>query len=322
MAKSLDEYYYCIFWINYAFYLIYFVVKYPVATILWFMLYVADKTDHKDSLLAKVAKMTIPMRWLILQLFGGPLGIVERRDDEHKPDQTDNKDIPTLYIRNHKVEYGGIMVLCLIIISFGILTFSSAINLSLLKITHVCSEDPYIDCYPQLITDANYTLVNLSNITINTEEPILDCAFWNSEGVSSQVTFVCFQFVYNVEVFFATLGGLSTALSTTMKLSAGVLLWLSGYKKYCDCCKDKDHNCKWAIRITFIIVAAIIEIVLAALCMIFGLSGALVDDEGNSLIERFIAMHAVEALIIFSVVATLLWLPWDVYAEKKVHSET
>ena len=93
MARSLAFYFRIIFWINYAFYLLYAFIKYFVAPIFWGLLEKANKAD-KDSKLAKFAKITIPMRWLILQLFGGPLGIVERRDDEYKPDTADDKNIP------------------------------------------------------------------------------------------------------------------------------------------------------------------------------------------------------------------------------------
>ena len=327
MARSLDFYFNIIIWMNYAFYLLYAFIKYFVAPFIWGLLERANNSE-KDSRLANFAKITIPMRWLILQLFGGPLGIVERRDDDYKPDMADNNNIPTLYIRNTKISYGGIMVLSLIIITFGILTLSSAANLSLLRITHVCSEDPNIDCYPQLISGANETLVDMLNITINIDEPILDCAPWNSEGVSSQVTFTCFQFIYSVEVFFAILGGLSTFFMTTMKLTAGVLLWLNGCcsycknccKKCCDCC-TKCIDCynneyfKLVTRTILIVVATVVEIALAAICFYFAVTGALVDDEGNSTILRFIAQHAVEALIVFGVVANLLWLPWEKYVK-------
>ena len=35
MATSLDDYYDVTFWVNYLVYIVYFLVKYPVATILW-----------------------------------------------------------------------------------------------------------------------------------------------------------------------------------------------------------------------------------------------------------------------------------------------
>ena len=123
MARSLQYYYNIVFWTNYAIYLLYFIIKYLVALILWILLELADESK-KDSYvkkivkwilpeqwssrtnerLAKFAKITTPMRWVILQLFGGPLGVVERRDDDYKPDKTDDNNIPTLYIRDKKVD--------------------------------------------------------------------------------------------------------------------------------------------------------------------------------------------------------------------------
>ena len=167
MARSLSYYYDIVFWLNYAIYLLYFIIKYLVAPVFWILLELADKSK-KDSIvtkfvkrilpeqwstrsdehLTKFAKITKPMRWLILQLFGGPLGIIERRDNDYKPDETDDNDIPTLYIRDKKLTYGAIMVLSMLIVTFGILTLSSAVNLSLIRIIHVCSEDPNIYCYP------------------------------------------------------------------------------------------------------------------------------------------------------------------------------
>ena len=313
MARSLAFYFDVIFWINYAIYLVYALIKYLVAPLFWGLLERANGAK-KDSKLVCLAKITIPMRWLILQLFGGPLGIVERRDDGYQPDSKDDNNIPTLYIRNTKISYGGIMVLSLIIVTFGILTLSSATNLSLLRITHVCSEDPYIDCYPQLISGANETLLDLLNLTINIDQPILDCAPWNSEGVSSQVTFTCFQFKWSVEAFLATFGGLSTVFMATMKLGSGVLLAFSQCCKKCNCCKDKNTG-KLTIRIILAIIAAVIEVGLAITCFVFGASGALADLEGNSTTFRFIAQHAVETLIVFGVLANLLWLPWEEYVK-------
>ena len=66
------------------------------------------------------------------------------------------------------------------------------------------------------------------NITVDTIEPIQDCAPWNSEGVSGQVTFTCFQLIYtmySVEAFFAILGGLSTFFYDNLKITTGVLLY-------------------------------------------------------------------------------------------------
>jgi hypothetical protein len=328
MARSLQYYFNIVFWTNYAIYLLYFIIKYLVAPILWILLELADKSKknsyvkrilpkrwsaHAEEHLVKFAKITTPMRWAILQLFGGPLGVVERRDDDYKPDKKDDNDIPTLYIRDKKLTYGAIMVLSMLITTFGILTLSSAVNLSLIRITHVCSEDPNIHCYPQLISEANATAIRQFNITININEPILDCTFWDSEGVSSQVTFDCFQFIYNVKAFLATFGGLLTIFTITMKVSTGILLWLN---ESCNCCMGCCVNGKHTARAMLAAAASVFEVAVAIMCFVLGTSGLLADSDGNSTLLRFIAEHAVDTLIIFGVVATLLWLPWEKYVQK------
>ena len=253
------------------------------------------------------------MRWLVLQLFSEPLGVVQRHEDTYKTDTQDDNDIPTLYIRNEKLSYGAVMVLAMVIVTFRVLTLSSAVSLSLLRVTRACSEDPRIDCYPQLISGANTE--NFSNLTISIDESILDCAPWNSEGVSSQVTFICFRFMLNVEAFPAATGGLLTIFIITMKFSTAALLWLSASL---NC---HQGHCLQATRVTLVVVAAFIEIGLALTCLLVGTKGTLADNEKNSLILRFIAMHASKALIMFGVVATLLWLPWEKYVQVQKRSQ-
>ena len=77
VTRSLDYYYSLVFWINYSICLLYVAIKYLVAPVFWILLEKANKADQ-GSCLTKFAKITKPMRWLILQLFGGPLGIVEQ----------------------------------------------------------------------------------------------------------------------------------------------------------------------------------------------------------------------------------------------------
>ena len=159
MAKSLYYYYDIIFWTNYAFYLLYLAIR-VISFFLLYLLEIANK--NKDSCIAPIAKITKPMRWLILNLFGGPLGILERLD-KYEEDDIDDNDIPTLHICKKKISYGSIMLLFMLIVGFGILALSSASNLALIQVTHICSEDPDIDCYPQLIRGANETIIDLYN---------------------------------------------------------------------------------------------------------------------------------------------------------------
>ena len=308
MARSLGDYYNIVFWLNYSIYMVYFVLKYFAASVLWIVLEKAN-TANKDSKLAKFAKITIPMRALILSLFGGPLGIVQRRGDVYKADLQDDNEVPILYIRNERISYGATMVLSIIIVTFGIATLSTAIDLSFLRVTRLCNDDPFIDCYPQLSSDANQTIVEMLNITINIDEPIEDCAFWNSKGVSSQVSIVCFHFVTDVTTFLATIGGLLTIFTITMKVSTAVLLWLNAT---CNCFKARGEH---TIRAVLAVAGALIEVGIAVVCLFLGTMGILSDAEDNPPWLRFIAMDGSKVLIAFGVVATLLWLPWETYVQ-------
>ena len=74
---------------------------------------------------------------------------------------------------------------------------------------------------------------------------------------------------------------------------------------------------KKVLRLLFAAIAILVEVGLAIACMTFGIMGsALADIESNSLILKFIAMHAVEILIGSGIIATLLLLPWERYVEE------
>ena len=316
--KSLDDYYNFIFWANYAIYFLYFLIKYVagmyllVMSLVWFAYHKgSNQEDNAGSGCNCGKKVFTSLRWVVLQLFGGPLGIVERHKDAYRKDELDEKKIPTLYIRNKKLSHGDILVLSVLIISFGVLTLISAVNLSLLRVTHVCSEDPHIDCYAELIDGANDTIVTSFNISIDTSEPLSDCSFWNSEGVSSQVTFTCFQFVVNIEAFIAAVGGLLQVFLITMKVLTGIFLTLN------ECCSSEscDNSIRNFFRCIAALFATLFEVILAITCIVLVQKGTINMD--NPLLLKYFSIYASDFLIFFGVFATLLWLPWEDYAKKE-----
>ena len=104
-----------------------------------------------------------------------------------------------------------------------------------------------------------------------------------------------------------------TLFMTIMKLTAGFLLWIN---ECSICCIGCCTMFKKVLRILFAAIAILVEVGLAIACMTFGIMGsALADIESNSLILRFIAMHAVEILIGSGIIATLL-LPWERYVDE------
>ena len=206
----------------------------------------------------------------------------------------------------------SIIILFTIIATFGLLAVGSALDLTLFSVTHACTEDPNIDCYPRPIRDAKDAGLN-----ITTDKPIEDCGPWNSEGVSDKVTFVCYQFVLNVELFLAVIGGLSTVFVFTMRATIKVLLSIS--VRIYNYCTGKCGKCLKAVWYVLVVITSAIELLLAIMGMVLGATGTSVDSTNDTPEVVFLATHATEILLVFGIIATLLWLPWDKYA--KNHKE-
>ena len=310
MARSLGYYYNLLFWVNYLIYSIYFVIKYLVGPIFWILLEKANKAD-KNSCLAQLANITKPMQKLVLKFFSEPLGVTQRHEHANEMDQQDDNDIPILYIRDKKLSYGAVMLLAMLIVTFGVLTLSSAVNSSIFKVTHNCSE--VIDCYPQLKSGVDEKSLSPFNLTININQPIRDCTPWDSTYVSRRVTFICFQFALDGTAFLATTGGLLTIFTTIMKISTAVLLWLTAK---CNC----RLGCCQTARAILSVAAALIEVALAIMCLVLGVlqitKGSFIDNKRGSSKLIFFIMEGAKPLIIFGIVTTLLWLPWEKYAQK------
>ena len=297
MVNSLSDYYDLVIWINFSVYLSYLLFKYVVAPILWAVLDLADKGETPPCLgllggrkvppwFCIMAKFILSfMRRLVLLIFGKQLVIVNWQDegdiqiescttccciDSSRCTDSNNDSNPTTIHRHERrLSHRVTVVLFIIVVTFGILAVGSALDLTLLFVTHICTEDPNTDCYPQLIRGANGTGLN-----INIDEPIQDCTFWNSEGVSNRVTFVCYQFVFNVQLFLTVLGGLTAFFVVTIKTTTECLLCLSKCcnrkgkcDKQCDCqCCKCYCACSQAVIAP---AAAVIEVVVAAVCFFF-----------------------------------------------------
>ena len=213
--------------------------------------------------------------------------------------------------------YGGTMVLFVLVTTFGILAVGTALNLTIISRTYICSENPNIDCFPQTVNDSESDL----NMTISLIEPVRDCSYWNSEGVTHKVTFECFQLVFNVKEFISTIGGLISFFVHATTVIVAVMLFLSvwclGGGKDSKNTKRKRgcRTCLCADRIVVVIIVSIIEIILAFISFAVGISGIDIDTTHSTPQFIFIVEHASDALIVFGVIATLLWLPWEEYTK-------
>ena len=281
MATSLEEYYNRIVYLNLAIYVSYVLIKYVLGPIL-LCVYI----NRNDGVL--------DLQWVVHLVFGKLIGTSDTR-------------LPKISLNKTKKmsRHGQVVLLFVIIAAFVVLAVGTALDLSLFTRSHICSEDTRIDCYPQLISGANSTGLNIS-----IDAPIQDCTEWNSEGISTRVTFICYQKEFNLELLLVATGGLLALAFYVMKSTIGALLVLTRFlTKKCKC----HDTCPYVFRIIVAVSASVVEVVLVAVCLMFAVTGLTVDTTNDPPALMFLAMHAAEILVIFGITATLIWLPWEEY---------
>ena len=303
MATSLYTYYDRVVYLNLLIYLLYVIVKYLIGLILL------------GIFQFKFEQTETPIQWIVFYIFGKLL-------QRNKADKDKTIYIPTISLHSlsdtkKMSRHGQITLLFVVIVSSLILAVGTALDLSLFGVSHICTEDSRIYCYPQLISGANGTGLNIS-----VEEPLQSCTYWNSEGVSERVTFICFDKEFNFDFFLASTGGLLALTLYVLKTATGVLLSLarccvktcnSTYKNGSEDKSCTSTTCVFVVRIIFAVLASIVEVVLVILCLVLAVEMVSVDSASDPPSITFLTMHAAEILVIFGITATLLWLPWEDY---------
>ena len=311
MERSLQDYENTITLVNRLASTSFILIKYVVGPVLWFVLEMADRRRQKKrGCLGKFARITQPMQSIILLIFDKQLPI------KQYPDDRDSNKVPKMTLYGKRLSYGAITVLFIIISAFWVLALGSGLNFSLLSVTHTCSEDRNIDCYPMLLEGANDTGLN-----ITTSKPIQNCSFWKSEAVADRVVFVCFQYIVDAERFLSVIGGLLAIFIYAMKTTIAFLRFLSvcclgGHKASAESnsFRKRRKRCIYVSRIV-ISVISVCEIVLDILGYRLGATATTAHiNEHTSILVYFLARYAIDFLLVFGVPSTLLWLPWEEYA--------
>ena len=259
--------------------------------------------------LGKFARITLqPMHAIIFLLFGKQLPIKQHTDDR------DSNNVPNVTLYGKRLSYRATVVLFVIISTFWVLALGSGLHASLLSVTHTCSEDWNIDCYPVLHKGANGTGLN-----ITTSEPIKNCSHWRSEEVADRVTYECYQYILDAEEFLAVVGGLLAFFIYATKTAVALLRFLSvcclGEHKTESKGKRRRRLIIYVSQIVMAILATISEIMVKILGNTCGAGAASLHFKENaSTLVYFLAKNTLDFLYIFGILSTLLWLPWEDYA--------
>ena len=272
------------------------------------------------------------MHFIVGTLFGSGDGIVERYLKRHKTKKfkratsTTNK-IPRLYIRNVELSSYEVSHLALLIFTFFLLADITSWDLFFLEESHVCSESPNVSCFPvpkdvSSISDGIELSGNFSEFH---EQRITNCSFWNSENISSHVTFLCFKWVFNSDATLSAFGGLLTVFVLTVKIMTATLIALSeavidkvtqwnGNEDWINVCSSfrfRIGDGLKAIRLTILALVALFELTFVLLLTIGYAQVQGKHENGLFMFYRNLGNHALLSIGLLSII---LLLPFEKYA--------
>ena len=269
------------------------------------------------------------MHFVVATLFGSGEGIVERylTHDKAKKLKTPTSTIPKLYIRNMELSSCEVSHLALLFFTFILLTNVTSWDLFFLDESYVCSESPNVSCFPipkdpllGLTTDGMEVGVDFSEIH---KQRITNCSFWNSDSISSQVTFMCFHWVFNSDATISAFGGLLMIFVLTVKIVVAALITLSEAVIG----KVTQWNGEWinvftgfrfrigdglkAIRLTILVLVALFELTFGLLLTI---GYVRVQGKHANGLLMFYRNLGNQVLLSIGLLSIFLLLPFEKYA--------
>jgi hypothetical protein len=237
-------------------------------------------------------------RWLVKLVFGNTEGI---GDQENEVDKIHDTTIKALDIN----------ILGTIILCFGLLMAIAAYGVYMLEVSHTCSEDPAIYCFPRFIDEGNQ-----ENPNITAEEmkyPITDCSVWVNSSIAPLITFQCFRYAYNAQAALATAGGLLAFFTLAMRIT--ITMFLKVFKLFSSC-----GRCLIVFQVIAVILLLVFDVIIAAVVMSFQLYTQLgMVESGTSPVAQqtasYIADNGLQLLVIMGTTTLLLLIPWSSYVD-------
>ena len=264
------------------------------------------------------------MHFVVSNLFGSGEGIVERYLKHGKAKKLKSPTrVPKLYIRNVELSPYETSHLALLIFTFLLLVDVTSWDMFFLEETHVCSQSPNISCFP-VPKDLSSTneiefAINFSEVH---EQRITNCSFWNSENISSLVTFMCFQWVFNSDATVSAFGGLLTVFVLTVRIVTAALIaltevvvekvtqWSGEWINVCSRFKFRVRDALKAVRLTILVLVACFELTFGLL-----LSIGYARVQGKHMNELFMFYRDLgnQAFLSIGILSIILLLPFEKY---------
>ena len=286
---------------------LYIAVKYVlyIAVSIYFCSYCCNckKACEEKACPCWEKSITSFFRWLIRIIFGKSEGVSEEKDEEvHKQIRVEKQG--NVHINHYELKCLHTNVLGVIILCFGLLVGITMYTAYLLEVSHVCSEDTAVYCFPQLIDPNNPNSPSL-NIS-DRQNPITDCNRWTNSSIAPFVTFQCFRYAFNAKEALVTAGGLLAFFVITMRIT------ISLFVKIYDWVGEK---CGLALQYSAFILLALFNLAATIIVMSFVLNDRLgsmedLDTPVAQQIASYIADNGIQFLIISGTAELLLLPPW------------
>ena len=259
--------------------------------------------------------------WMVRIIFGGTDGISEHKpktklnknhetedqtNDNHALESEETEDGRKVYIRGIEVKGIDLDILAIIILCFGLLLLLTMYSTYLLDVSFICSEDPTLYCFPQLVSNND-----INNSVIDTNKRITNCDIWTNQNV----TFRCFEYALNAKEALVVGGGLMSIFVVGMQTIISILVNIYQHT-------NNYRRIRQALKITVLVILVFVNLIASVIIMLFTLAGTreLFEFNDPSFIQNLAAILAengVQLVIILGTVELLLLIQWEYYQEEK-----
>ena len=249
--------------------------------------------------------------WMVRIIFGKSEGVSDGNSGKNSANLKDDKEI---HINGRKLNAREVNILGTIITCFGLLVAITAYGTYLLEITHTCSEDTAIYCFPQLLNP------NTSEITdLGVDQPITNCSEWTNSSIAPYITFQCFRYAYNANGALAVAGGLLALFTIVMRTTISILVKVFKFDCFSHCI---------ALRYIVAYIIIYVDVAIAFIVMSFhvvnreeSLALETLDNPVAQLAITYIVEHGVQFVISTGTVALLLLICWEEHAKTDIVGE-
>ena len=238
--------------------------------------------------------------------------LVFRKSEALSDEKEDVDDTGWIYVEGKKLRDLEVNILATIILCFSLIMGIAAYSIYVLDISHTCSNDPAIYCYPQQLELETAAPVN-PNLTELLQQPVEDCSLW----VDSTITFQCFRFGYNGQLALAVAGGLLALFVIAMRITVSVFLKVFGFFVSCRgrCCATFVV----CLQVVTVMLLLVVDVALAIVVIVFQLHEDVktletVLDPVAEETGSYVAENGLKALLILGTATLLLLIDWSDYA--------